>query len=257
MQTRLSLDEFERRFSTDKECRQHLEKVRWPNGFVCPGCGSANGKWLQDRKVTKCCNCGKQTSSTAGTLFHGAKRLHAWYFIISHMHADSAHKLAKKLSMSYSSVWEILRKIRSRIVLAFPVDAQEVDLEEFESVLFRRSCETPAFTHPAKSSENEPSDGDIQRVSRDADTRSAIAAMTFFIRHLYQGVSRRHAITYAAAFWLCQDRARWSFRELLNLFIRGKPSRATISEGDLSSAVLKIPLTFKGALLLANDAVQI
>ena len=32
-----TIEEFERRFSSEEECRADLEAVRWPVGFVCPG----------------------------------------------------------------------------------------------------------------------------------------------------------------------------------------------------------------------------
>jgi hypothetical protein len=34
-----SLGEFQVWFSTDADCLDYLEWLRWPQGFVCPGCG--------------------------------------------------------------------------------------------------------------------------------------------------------------------------------------------------------------------------
>ena len=33
-----TLLEFERRFSSEESCREFLAALRWPDGFVCPGC---------------------------------------------------------------------------------------------------------------------------------------------------------------------------------------------------------------------------
>src|SRR5688500_12531281 len=33
-----SIEEFEKRFSTEEGCRAYLVKLRWPYGFCCPQC---------------------------------------------------------------------------------------------------------------------------------------------------------------------------------------------------------------------------
>jgi len=35
--------EFQAWFRTDADCLDYLEWLRWPAGFVCPGCGHAGG----------------------------------------------------------------------------------------------------------------------------------------------------------------------------------------------------------------------
>jgi hypothetical protein len=36
-----SLIEFQDRFATERACAEYLFERRWPEGFVCPGCGEA------------------------------------------------------------------------------------------------------------------------------------------------------------------------------------------------------------------------
>ena len=36
----LSLAEFNARYGTQEACHAALVAMRWPDGFVCPGCGS-------------------------------------------------------------------------------------------------------------------------------------------------------------------------------------------------------------------------
>ena len=36
----MSLGEFIARYGTEEACERELEAMRWPRGFVCPGCGS-------------------------------------------------------------------------------------------------------------------------------------------------------------------------------------------------------------------------
>jgi hypothetical protein len=34
-----NLEEFEKEFSTEEDCRDYLFAFRWPDGFICPICG--------------------------------------------------------------------------------------------------------------------------------------------------------------------------------------------------------------------------
>src|SRR5260370_25971782 len=63
-----STGEFQSWFSTDADCLDYLEWLRWPDGFVCPRCGHAGG-WAVDDGRYKCAGCGARTSVTAGPLF--------------------------------------------------------------------------------------------------------------------------------------------------------------------------------------------
>lgn len=63
-----SLGEFHSWFVTDSDCLDFLEWIRWPDGFVCPHCGSTGGWRIADGSF-KCSRCKKQTAVTAGTLF--------------------------------------------------------------------------------------------------------------------------------------------------------------------------------------------
>ena len=56
-----------------EECRSVLSRLRWPDGFVCPACGHRGHCVLAGRSLYQCNRCKKQTSSTAGTIFHATK----------------------------------------------------------------------------------------------------------------------------------------------------------------------------------------
>ena len=55
-------------FPTDADCLDYLERLRWPDGFVCDVCGHAGGWRLGDGRL-RCAGCGDRTSVTAGTIF--------------------------------------------------------------------------------------------------------------------------------------------------------------------------------------------
>ena len=64
-----SLLEFQQRFGDEAACAQYLAAARWPDGFVCPGCGGSKAWRLETKAWTyECTGCGRQTSVTTGTI---------------------------------------------------------------------------------------------------------------------------------------------------------------------------------------------
>ncbi len=64
---------FHGRFGTDQACLEHLKLLRWGlnlERFECPECRHRQGWWLQKRQLVECRDCHRQTSVTAGTVFH-------------------------------------------------------------------------------------------------------------------------------------------------------------------------------------------
>jgi hypothetical protein len=63
--------EFAARFGTEQRCIERLAELRWPDGFVCSGCGGRAAWRLKARpRVYECGTCHRQESVTAGTVFH-------------------------------------------------------------------------------------------------------------------------------------------------------------------------------------------
>src|SRR5205807_6038270 len=77
-----SLLEFQRRFATESACAEYLFERRWPEGFVCPGCGEGRAWLLKTKAFTyECADWGRQTSVTAGTIMHASKLpLTMWFW---------------------------------------------------------------------------------------------------------------------------------------------------------------------------------
>jgi len=73
-----TLAEFERRFSTEEQCRDYLERLRWPEGFRCPGWGGDHA-WRVNTWI-ECSACGRQSPVLAGTVFHRTRTpLPVWF----------------------------------------------------------------------------------------------------------------------------------------------------------------------------------
>jgi transposase-like protein len=115
-----SLIEFQQRFPDEAACVKYLFAARWPEGFVCPGCGSSTKAWgLQTKAWTwECADCGRQTSVTAGTIMHHSKLpLTTWfwasYLMATHSNGISALQLQRQLALgSYKTAWLMCSKLR-------------------------------------------------------------------------------------------------------------------------------------------------
>ena len=118
-----TFQEFDKWFADEDACLEYIGKLRWPNGFTCPNCGLhpenpsriGGGLYL-------CVQCKKQTSITAGTLFHQThKSLRTWFlamwFITSQKYGTSALGLQRVLGIgSYNTAWNWLHKLRRAMV---------------------------------------------------------------------------------------------------------------------------------------------
>lgn len=116
-----SLTKFEERFGTEEACWKYLAQMRWPDGFICPACNSQQG-WQTKRGLWLCQQCGRQTSVTAGTIFHGThKPLTLWFramwHITSQKYGANALGLQRVLGLgSYQTAWEWLHRLRRAMV---------------------------------------------------------------------------------------------------------------------------------------------
>lgn len=116
-----TLAEFEARFTSEDACRHYLAALRWPEGFRCPSCASAES-WRSRRGLWVCRQCQRQTSVTAGTLFQDTrKELRSWFramwWICGPKSGLSALALQRILSLgSYETAWTWLHKLRRAMV---------------------------------------------------------------------------------------------------------------------------------------------
>lgn len=117
IQSDLSLLQFKKRFASERACERALEKLRWPDGFVCPKCKHVKASRIATRRLLQCSKCRHQVSLTAGTIFHKTRTpLLKWFWAIYLAGQDkggvSALRLAKQLELGYKTAWLMLHKIR-------------------------------------------------------------------------------------------------------------------------------------------------
>ena len=116
-----SVGELQAWFRTDADCLDYLEWLRWPAGFVCPGCGHGGGWRLGDGRFM-CSGCSDRTSVTAGTIFDRTRTpLTVWFHVIwlfaTAKDGVSALSLQRALEIgSYQTAWAMLHRLRSVLV---------------------------------------------------------------------------------------------------------------------------------------------
>jgi transposase-like protein len=119
MEPVLSLYDFLKQFPSEEECFQYLVAKRWPDGFRCPRCGNHKAYFIEKHRRFQCAACRRQTSVTAGTVFHRLRHplvtlFWAVYLIATSKKGISAMELKRKLGInSYQTAWLLLHKIRS------------------------------------------------------------------------------------------------------------------------------------------------
>lgn len=113
--------EFVAWFRDETACMTYVEKLRWPDGFVCPVCGTKGEPWRQTRGRLTCPACQHQTTPTAGTIFDKTRTpLTVWFTGAWHLttikNGLSATTLASTLGVAYRTAWSMLHRYRVAMV---------------------------------------------------------------------------------------------------------------------------------------------
>ncbi len=108
-------------FPDDDACLDYLEWLRWPDGFVCPRCGTAKSWRMSDGRFW-CERCRRRVSVTMGTIFHRTRTpLTVWFAVAWSMTAAKNGVSAKTLQRllgfgSYQTAWTMLHRFRTAMV---------------------------------------------------------------------------------------------------------------------------------------------
>lgn len=109
-------------FQNDEKAREYLEKLRWPEGPICPHCGSIGKHYQLEGKahrpgLWKCVDCREQFTVTVGTVFERSKiPLSKWlmavYLLCASKKGMSSHQLHRMLGVTYKTAWFMTHRIR-------------------------------------------------------------------------------------------------------------------------------------------------
>ena len=121
-------------FTDEDAARAHFEKLRWPDGPVCPHCGTVNEATELKGNSTraglyKCRPCQKPFTATMGTLYERShiplnKWLLATHLMTASKKGMSAHQLWRMLGFgSYRTAWFMAHRIREGMRELFPEES--------------------------------------------------------------------------------------------------------------------------------------
>ena len=131
-----AVDIFAPRFQSEDAARAHLEGIHWPEGPLCPHCGSDNAKRLPPQKgrktkahpegvirkgVVQCNDCRQQYTVTVGTVFERSKvPLNKWllanHLLCASKKGISGHQMARMLGVTYKTAWFMMHRIREAMI---------------------------------------------------------------------------------------------------------------------------------------------
>lgn len=108
-----------RYFADPQRCFEFMVALRWPNGVVCPRCGSKEVTYLANARVWKCRGRHKaqKFSAKVGTVMEDSpigldKWLPAMWQLASCKNGISSYELARALDITQKSAWFMLHRIR-------------------------------------------------------------------------------------------------------------------------------------------------
>ncbi|MFO8072234.1 MAG: IS1595 family transposase [Polyangia bacterium] len=108
-------------FPDDQACAAYLERLRWPDGFACPACGTLSQPWRQTRGRLVCRSCRHQGSVTSGTILDKTRTpLTVWFEAAWHLTTAksglSAKTLERTIGTRYRVAWTMLQRFRVAMV---------------------------------------------------------------------------------------------------------------------------------------------
>lgn len=181
----LNLMDLARRFPDDATARRFLESIRWPNGPVCPHCGTVNNATAITANVAKKVRaglyqcrvegCGKQFTVTVGTVFEASKVplsdwLIAWHLMCASKKGIAALELQRLLGLgSYKTAWFMLMRIRESLKSGSFDGPLKGTVEADAMFIGNNGRRTAQGAHTKKSAV-------LVLVSREGEVRSTVVA---------------------------------------------------------------------------------
>lgn len=121
-------------FHDEDKAREALEAVRWPEGPICPHCGSSDPDKLAKIEGIKkshrpglyyCNDCKGQFTVTVGTVFERSKVPLTKWWMAAHMmnsgkNGVSAHEIHRSIGVTYKTAWFMMHRLREAMIVSNP-----------------------------------------------------------------------------------------------------------------------------------------
>lgn len=127
---KITISHLAKHYSDEGVAYEFMEKLRWPNGPVCPRCGHERAYFLKphadrytrtghasQRRLWKCARCRNQFSVLIGTVFEDSRiPLSKWllgmHMMCSNKNGVAARELARTLEITVKSAWFMAHRLR-------------------------------------------------------------------------------------------------------------------------------------------------
>lgn len=131
----MSIPEFLRSFGTEAQCAEAVKAARWPNGFHCPCCHSAEHYVVGHgaRKLFECNGCRHQTSLRAGSLMEHTK-------LPLGARQATCRLIYAAIGCIAFSKWALMTQSRSGLSVTAPMGAQLRVLPDHRAGFRARAC---------------------------------------------------------------------------------------------------------------------
>jgi transposase-like protein len=155
-------------FHDETAARAWFEKTRWPDGPICPKCGSAKHYPTKKAGVYRCAapTCRKDFTVMTGTIMERSHVKLSQWAIAFHLAASSkkgfsAHQLHRHLGCQYNTAWFVFHRVREamrRGGLDLPPLGGEGKIVEADETYYGRIPEAkrPKFTTRGRPFSNNP-----------------------------------------------------------------------------------------------------
>jgi transposase-like protein len=132
----MTIIELHEMFGTDERCREILERLRWPEGVICPRCQHKGHSWLEKYNRYECNVCQHQFTVISGTVFQDThleltKWFVATYLLCESRKGMSANQIKRIIGGSYKTAWYLCHRIRAAMAqVDQPLLTGTVELDE-------------------------------------------------------------------------------------------------------------------------------
>jgi transposase-like protein len=132
----MTIIELHEMFGTDERCREILERLRWPEGIMCPRCKHQGHSWLENYDRYECNACEHQFTVISGTVFQDThleltKWFVATYLLCESRKGMSANQIKRIIGGSYKTAWYLCHRIRAAMQeIDRPMMSGTVEMDE-------------------------------------------------------------------------------------------------------------------------------
>jgi transposase-like protein len=134
-------------FTNEDAARLFLESIRWPEGPICPKCGSARKPYALPKGKYRCSDkdCRSDFTVRVGTVFESSHiPLHQWllaaYLLCSSKKGISSHQIHRTMGVTYKTAWFMTHRIREamREGALLPIGGPGKTIEADETFIGRK-----------------------------------------------------------------------------------------------------------------------